>query len=87
MEIVGWAGVALGTILVLASLCPLPAGVRGQVAQVRPILAAMGVSVIGSEGQDLQWSDRLRTPLAAAALALWLVAVVRFVWVRRNRRG
>jgi hypothetical protein len=87
LETLGWAGVALGTILVLAALCPLPVKRRRQSAPVRLILAALGVTTIGNEGQDLQWSDRLLTPLAAAALALWLVAAVRIVWLRRNRRG
>ncbi|MEU9174863.1 hypothetical protein AB0D34_45130 [Streptomyces sp. NPDC048420] len=87
MEIVGWMGVAVGAILVVTALGPLPRRWRRQVPHVRPIVAAMGITVVGSEGQDLHWSDRFQTPLAAAALTLWAVALVRLAWARRNKKS
>ena len=87
LEIVGWVGVALGGLLVLAALGPLPRKWRRQVPYVRPIFAAMGVTVAGSEGQDLHWPDRIQTPLATAGLVLWAAVLVRMVWVRRNKGG
>jgi apolipoprotein N-acyltransferase len=86
VEIVGWAGVTMGAIMVLAALCPLPGKRRRQAASVRLSAAAMGFTAIGSEGQDLRWSDRLETPLAAAVLVLWAVAVVSVVRAGRNKR-
>jgi threonine/homoserine efflux transporter RhtA len=87
VEIVGWAGVTTGAIVVLAAMCPLPWKRRRQATSGRLVAAAMGFTAIGSEGQDLRWSDRLETPLAAAALVLWAVAVVSVVRAGRNRRG